>query len=225
MRFPGPQPYALIFSPPGEPVPYDAGGPQARGPATRAECLFRAIDSELSDAALALAFFKRSDVDAMVHGLRSAHQIARMHARSFVSSSEMTLKLLGQIEKIGKGCELADVAKNAVAQLEEEVPDLKGLRNSIQHVEERLQGLAWGKPIDPEPLDTADYKGPQVHVGILEGELFRYTAQDGTQAEIRISDATLVSVVRWMQWALNNAPWYTPWGGPPGQLVRFKAEE
>ena len=242
MRFP-PWGHALIFSPPGTDPPFPPLPPGKAGDGdvgTKAYSLFHAIDSHLSDVALALAFFKRAENEVSPIGnlasfpskydwhravsQRNSHvnQIARMHARSFVSSAEMTLKVLTQLGTVAKDYELAGVVEKAEAQIEAEIPHLRPIRDSIQHADERVQGLARSKPIVPEQLDTVHYKGPQIHVGILDGDIFRYTAKDGVQAEVTISDATLRSLTRWMQWVLDNAPWYRPQFGST-QLLRFKA--
>lgn len=250
-----PEGFWLMFSPRGtEPqfppaspgtVDGDVGG--------EAHWLFREIDSQLSDAQLALKFFKKAEDEEPpvgdVTSFRDRHQwlravsdrvwrvnqIARMHARSFVSSAEMTLKLLKQLKTVAKGYDLENAIKRVEERLAEEIPHLANLRNSIQHTDERIRGRAKlpgqaVRQIVPEPIDTPKYEGPQIHVGILDGDVFRYTAEDGSHSEVSISDTTLASLIQCMQRVMNDGPWYRSKFGAGGSSghpgwIRFKAVE
>ena len=163
------------------------------------------------------------------------NQIGRMHARSFVTSLEMTLKVLAQLKELAQGHEFVDVIQREEARVSAEVPHLKALRDSIAHEDERIRGRGRVKgwksvEIAPDPLDIPGIVGgstPPIVVGTLTGDVFRYTAGDGTQAEISISDATLESLIRCVQAVVDGAPWYRcpGLGDPPprDQLIPLNA--
>ena len=74
------------------------------------------------------------------------------------------------------------------------LPGLKRFCDSIEHAEDRLRGRnKRGDPLVIAPLNTPVIYAPQgaLMAGTLHGRLFGWTAEDGTFAEVEVSDATV----------------------------------
>jgi hypothetical protein len=135
------------------------------------------------------------------------HREAFVHARTFLGALEGIAAALRQLEQID---EVSGLASNAREAFEREFPELHGVRNSIQHADERvlLKGPKKNAPpITPQPLATTGYR--------IEGPSFdnlmfrRYTTllADGRQGSVEVSRLSLDKVASCIQDLLDALPW------------------
>lgn len=105
-------------------------------------------------------------------------------------------------------------ASEAVAAMDEAVPHLVGVRNSIAHVDDRLRRLkSHGRKIEPRPIEIPGLiSGPAggIAVGSLVGRDYFTMCEDGEQHSVRIDQTTLFAVRDILQTFLDQLPWRHP---------------
>ncbi len=87
--------------------------------------------------------------------------------------------------------------ETARAELASRLPDLRDVRDSQQHLEERLQGLVKGKK-----LPTS-----QLWIGNLSNNNYQMTMADGRRGNVEVSRATLDIVASCIQRAIDSFQW------------------
>jgi hypothetical protein len=127
-----------------------------------------------------------------------------VHARSFIHSLNNIRLLLKVIRKLG-GPRAAVVA--ALTRFESTFPDLEEVRNSEQHLDERVQGMVKGEPL---PNETA------LWLGNLSGVGYETTMANGKIGRVEISGQNLESARGCVQDAINAFEWT---GRPRWQLL------
>jgi hypothetical protein len=117
------------------------------------QTLLRALETSLADAALSLEMFESAEAD-----LRAAirkgpedfsfytqhHRLPFVHVRSFVLALHDVQKFIGVLGQLSEGSSEVEAAR---VELASKLPDLNDVRDSEQHLEERLQGLVKGKKL------------------------------------------------------------------------------
>lgn len=107
-----------------------------------------------------------------------------------------------------------------VAELAREIavlfPDLRGVRNTTQHLEDRARGLGAGKnsaPMQLQPVDCPAISAPSGGVlllNILNGNRFGCTMSDGRYGEVEVSHMSLHGLQRILQETLQCFAWRGP---------------
>ena len=110
-------------------------------------------------------------------------------ARAFlyaIDSFDKFLKTLSNTEGV------PEVIGTLHTRLGELFPDLRGVRNSAQHLEDRARGLGAGrnpKPLDLKPVDNNMVSAPNgaLILNCLNGSMYGNTMADGHYGEVDIS--------------------------------------
>jgi hypothetical protein len=138
----------------------------------------------------------------------SARRLRFLHAKSFVYALDAT----GQLLRVLSGLEsLPDEARSGCAKFESAFGKLRDLRNTLQHIEDRLRGLGRrGAPL-PKPL---------IVLGAFRNGKFGATTADGAYVEVEVSRATLSAACK----IIEDLLWSFGWIGPGKQAVRRAVE-
>ncbi|WP_186057657.1 hypothetical protein [Burkholderia gladioli] len=119
-------------------------------------------------------------------------------ARSFVTNINLVARCLYQIKNLSpNNLELPKV----ISDLAIAFPELYKARNSIQHIDERLQGMAWGKPIVMQ-----DDVGAPLHDSLM-GDVYITGAEDGSNAHVSVSVESLYSMHSLLERSINSFEW------------------
>src|ERR1700754_2054339 len=118
------------------------------------------------------------------------HNLPFIYARAFLYALDAFDKILGVLAKEENVPE--SVAKFQ-AQMVQDFPDLRGVRNTVQHLEHRLRGLGAGK--NPQPLDLKPFTNSLVNapsggvlaLNCLNGSRYGSTMADGHYGEGDVS--------------------------------------
>ncbi|CAH3564703.1 hypothetical protein [Citrobacter freundii] len=94
----------------------------------------------------------------------------------------------------------------------QEFPNLRGVRNSTQHIEDRSRGLGAGKPPQPlklKPIDNEFIKAKDglLIPGVLLGNKFGATMANGEFGEVEVSKVSLSKIQRIIQDVFNSFSW------------------
>ena len=139
------------------------------------------------------------------------HKMPFVHAKGFLTAAHTIRLALLQCIKIGAIQAQADTARDAI---DAALPKLKGVRDSEAHVDERVQGMAWKKRIQLQPLQNRMINAPGggvLIIGSLTGDNFGNTMEDGNYGEVPVTLDTFNLFVRVFQEFLDRLPWR---GGP-----------
>lgn len=131
-----------------------------------------------------------------------------LHARSFLYALyRLDRSLAALANEDGVPGEVA----TAHAALQAAVPDLRGVRNSVAHYEDRSRRLGRGKkPLDLKPINHPIVKAPGGGVLMLENlhnNRFGSTMEDGHHGEVEVSVVTLRAATECVQRVLNAFAW------------------
>lgn len=196
------------------------------GVAVKAFASLQMMSTNLVDAAYALTAFEvsRAEVRSQLSAEDSTsnedrrpappmhHEFLRrrpfIYATVFVHNLDMLSKHLGALEELlddPAGVSKANEALNA------SVPDLKGVRNSIQHAEDRLRGRReGGKDIKAKPINKSGVYVPGgglMVIGNLHDHLFIFTMANGELGEVPINKKSLLAAVDAVQTAIDSFAW------------------
>ena len=137
------------------------------------------------------------------------HCLTFIHAKSF-------LYAIDAIDKFLKVILLEPGVPNTIQKLHEKIgiefPDLRGVRNSTQHLEDRARGLGAGrdpKPLNLQPINNAFMHAPQgaLVLNSLNGTKFGTTMADGHYGEVDISPESLSKIQSIIQGVLDSFKW------------------
>jgi hypothetical protein len=140
-----------------------------------------------------------------------------MYARAFlysIDSFDKFLKVLKSQENVPNS--LDDIYKKFSASFIE----LRGVRNSSQHMEDRSRGLGAGrnpKPLELKPIDNGFIKadGGVLVLNSLNGTKYGNTMADGHYGEVDVSPASMEALHSVFQEVLNTFNWKGPKGHLP----------
>ncbi len=139
------------------------------------------------------------------------HRIPFVHAQGFLSSVFTIRQTLVQCERIG---EIRTQAEAALARLDAGLPKLKGVRDSTEHIDERVLGEEHGRRIETKPITAGVIHAPAggvLVVGSLMGDNFTNTLANGELGEVPVTRAAFDLCVQIAQDYLRSLPWR---GGP-----------
>lgn len=129
-------------------------------------------------------------------GLR--HRLLFLHARAFVTSLAAVGRALSALSTLETGTPQADL-RRVHSQFEGAMPDLRPVRDSIEHAEDRMRGL--------------DRRGERMDLTVLGGgslfedRTYGCTVDGGAHAEIEICEETLEVARAAVQAAFDALPW------------------
>lgn len=133
-----------------------------------------------------------------------------IYARAFLFSLWDVGKLLSKISRF-QG--ISNDLRKTIDAFDAAFPSLKELRDSSAHLEERVAGQTYGRPIPLKPIDNTLVRAPGGGVLVVEslvGNKFVGTNADGELAEIEVSANTMTTVQGCVQQLLNSLPWSGP---------------
>lgn len=130
-----------------------------------------------------------------------------IHARTFLYALDNFERLLGVlINENGAPTELKNTHKCLLAKF----PDLRGVRNSAHHKEDRVRGLNFNKKIDLKPISNGLIHAPSGNVLItnsLNGNKYGSTLGNGNFGEVEVSEYSLIILGEILQEVLNLFSW------------------
>lgn len=136
-----------------------------------------------------------------------------IYARAFLYALDSFEKFFGVLSR-EEGVP-AEVAKLHV-KIGEAFPDLRNVRNSVQHLEDRSRGLGAGrdpKPLDLKPVDNNMVNAPNGGVLILNslnGSKYGSTMADGHYGEVDVSPESMERLQKILQSTLELFNWHGP---------------
>lgn len=137
-------------------------------------------------------------------------RVVFIHARSFVTTLAVLQRGLLQIGEYEFEPSVRAAIECACDQFASAVPGLKGVRDSVAHVEERILGNAKKKTIVAAPVMNNMIHAPGGGVIIAESlnnDHFGGTIEDGTYAEVAVADATTEIARAAVQAVFDALPW------------------
>lgn len=141
---------------------------------------------------------------------------SHMYAKSFVSALDTVEKILKRINSIPNPPEIIG---ELLETFKNDIQDLRGVRDSTQHIDARLLGLGRSKgkgkaeePLEPKPIKSKHINSEVgvIALGVLSGTAYGMTKADGEYGEIDISQETLKKVQKIVQAALDSFEWFGP---------------
>lgn len=171
--------------------------------ASTKQIVLSALESSLVAAAVSLELFEASEVELQAHLLKRTESVKIsaglrkrpfLHAKSFVHSLYDVQKFIDVLGNLSGNSQEIDAAS---AELTSKLPDLKGVRDSEQHLEERLQGLTRG-----QKLPTS-----QLWIGNLMNKNYEMTTESGRIGRIEVSRETLDIAASCIQRTIDSLQW------------------
>ena len=158
---------------------------------------------EYGDAALALSMFEEAYEVDWPAGLE--RRFVFLFARMFIQATDMFGRRLRQLQDRypSSSDDIDDAFRTAL-------PELRGVRNSIQHADERSLGLGSGRrPIVPGPVETPAIRssGGAMFQDVLEDDWYGCTLEDGTFGRIQVARRTLDLLHGFVQRAVALGTW------------------
>jgi hypothetical protein len=140
------------------------------------------------------------------------HNIPFLYARAFLYALDAFDKILGVLAReAGVPPKLAEWH----AQIEIQFPNLRGVRNTAQHIEDRGRGLGAGRnpqPLDLKPIDNNFIKAPggALVLNSLNGTKYGSTMADGHYGEVDVSPHSMEQLQRILVGVLECFQWHGP---------------
>jgi hypothetical protein len=134
-----------------------------------------------------------------------------LHANNFVMALDLFEKFLIKLEGVPNA---PVTVKTVCRQFADAFPGLRGLRDTLQHQEDRSQGKdKRGKPLKLKPVDLPGYVfAPSGFLGIgnLFDDNFGATTSSGDHAMVEISEASMERLRGIMQTLVRCFAWKGP---------------
>lgn len=146
------------------------------------------------------------------------HNQAFMHARAFLYALDSFDKFLNVLKASPNSPkEIVQLHR----RLGDSFPDLRGVRNTSQHMEDRSRGLGAGKkpkPLELKPIDNQMIKADNgaLALNCLNGTKYGNTMSDGHYGEVDISPESMASLCKIFQETLDAFQWKGPKSHLPG---------
>ncbi len=138
------------------------------------------------------------------------HNKAFIFARAFLYALDAFDKFLQVLSQ--DGAVPARVAE-LHNQFGQEFPDLRGVRNTAQHLEDRARGLGARRdpqPLNLQPIDNKMVSAPNggvLMLNCLNGTKYGSTMADGHYGEVDVSPESMEKLQRILQEVLNSFQW------------------
>jgi hypothetical protein len=138
------------------------------------------------------------------------HRLPFIHARTFLTTLARVERAMWALAKLDLDGAESNVA-SARSGFEAALPGLKGVRDSIEHAEDRMRGRGrGGRALTLQPINNrlVNTPGGGVLIGdALNGRHFGCTIEDGTYAEVEVSADTLEVARVALQAVFDALPW------------------
>ena len=156
------------------------------------------ILDQLSEARIVLALFKEKS-GANTQSSETDQRLRLVYAKSFVYALDAAAQIVRVLEKQEQlPARASDQCKRFLAQFSE----LHELRNSLQHIEDRLRGIGRArKPIPSHLLVLGSFRNYTY---------FGATVSNGRYLEIEIADSVLIQAYS----IIEDLIWCFDWLGP-----------
>jgi hypothetical protein len=136
--------------------------------------------------------------------------VVLIYARAFLYAMDAFDKFLTVLSKTaGVPPEITQLSN----KMSEHFPDLRGVRNSAQHQEDRARGLGVrGAKIDLKPIDNTIVKAPakMLMLNCLNGSRYGSTMADGHYGEVDVSPESMACLQSLLLEVLNCFRWRGP---------------
>ena len=137
------------------------------------------------------------------------HCLIFIYAKSFLYALDAIDKFIKVISSEPYVPEAIKILHN---QIGKDFPDLRMVRNSTQHLEDRARGLGAGrepKPLNLQPISNTFINAPQgaLVLNNLNGTKFGSTMSDGHYGEVDISPESLSKMQSIIQGVLDSFKW------------------
>jgi hypothetical protein len=137
------------------------------------------------------------------------HRLIFMHAKSFLHSIDRIRKTLRELETLeGVPESVEDVGE----RFNNAFPDLRRVRNTTAHVEDRARGLFRGEELDLKPIQNSLISAPEGAIAIenLNGNRFGSIMENGEYGEVEISAAKIEVLTDCIQSVIEAFDWRGP---------------
>jgi hypothetical protein len=153
------------------------------------------VEDQFLRAVVTYAMFKPVTRETIRQESKYVHCLNSVYATAFVYSLDSISKLLDVLKKELKP---PDDVLRLIAKYSSHFGDLKHIRDSIAHIEDR--GRALDKNHKPIPTTI-------IAMGCFNDSRFEFTGSDGKCYGIEISDPTVLSVHGILQAIINSYKW------------------
>ncbi|MCE9931933.1 hypothetical protein, partial [Obesumbacterium proteus] len=141
--------------------------------------------------------------------VKHRHRFVFLYAKSFLYALDTIDKFLKVLSEENGAPE---IIKKLHAKFGDDFPDLRGVRNSAQHLEDRARGLGAGKlpkPLQLQPVDNGFVVAPQgaLMLSNLLGTKLGYTMANGYYGEVDISEESMSKITSILQEVFNSFTW------------------
>jgi hypothetical protein len=147
------------------------------------------------------------------------HNLPFLYARAFLYALDAFDKFLGVL---AKEANVPPEVAHLHARIAEDFPNLRGVRNTAQHLEDRARGLGAGKnpqPLELKPITNNFINAPGGGVLVLNslnGTRYGSTMSDGHYGEIDVSPESMQRLQAVLQELLLLFKWRGPRQHAPG---------
>lgn len=129
-----------------------------------------------------------------------------IYAKAFLTAFALIKKIINQLRcEEGTPEDLDEI----FSMLNSYFPHLTAVRDSTQHAEERIQGMAYGKKIKLKPITAGAFTSPtgSLVISSFDGSRFVATKADGELGEIDVSFESLEKMGEVIQKLLDAFEW------------------
>lgn len=138
------------------------------------------------------------------------HHVPFINAKAFLYGADSIGKLLSSLAERD---DIPEAARHAAEAFSDAFPELREVRNSTQHLEDRIRGLGRNnKPLQLKPVDNQLIRAPggALVLNSLNGNRYGSTMADGSYGEVEVSAASLGKMRDLIEAVLNALPWKGP---------------
>ncbi len=171
---------------------------QDRDWAFQMRILLNEVLDQINEAALVLDLYQASIDSMRAQPVTAPSNLSHLYARCFVYALDTVRQLL---KVIRDDPQLPSSAHNHCDTFLAEYENIRNLRNSLHHIEDRLRCLGPG---------GSRISAPLLLLGCFRNDHFGCTAADGTYAEIELSQATLRRAGTIIEDLIGSFTWLGP---------------
>jgi hypothetical protein len=140
------------------------------------------------------------------------HNQAFMHARSFLYALDLFDKFLNVLRSRPN---VPEKISDLYVKFGYTFPNLRGVRNTAQHIEDRSRGLGAGrnpKPLELKPIDSKMIRADrgELVLNCLNGTKYGNTMADGHYGEVDVAPESMESLRVILQEVLDSFKWKGP---------------
>ena len=140
------------------------------------------------------------------------HNLPFIYARAFLYALDAFDKFLGVLSR---EVNVPTQLRTFHSQVAEAFPDLRRVRNTAQHLEDRARGLGAGRnpqPLELKPVNNALIAAPSgaLVLNCLNGSKYGSTMADGHYGEVDVSPESMAQLQKILQSVLQSFTWRGP---------------